>query len=135
MWSTRCGGSLGACPGWKYMLPCGTTLIGGAGIASGVDSGVFTRVFYCCGLPFVGVVTCVGKAMLKISVSLFRATICLLPNVVSRLVEVGLRRVCVRSLAACVSTPFYDILDNVMVDGGKYVVSETRSLAILGIDK
>ena len=73
--------------------------------------------------------------MLKISVSLFRATICLLPNVVSRLVEVGLRRVWVRSLAACVSTPFYDILDNVMVDGEKYVVSETHSLAILGIDK
>ena len=74
MWCGRWSICIGAHPGWKDMLPCGSTLGSGAGGASGVDSGLFTLVvgmggFFWCGIAFVGVGTCGEAAMLKISVS------------------------------------------------------------------
>ena len=42
MWGARWGSHLSACPGWKDMSPCGSTLGGGKGAASGVDYGVYT---------------------------------------------------------------------------------------------
>ena len=49
--------------------------------------------------------------------SCFRAAICLLPDFVSGLVGVGLRRAWVRSGATYVSKSFYDILGNVRFAG------------------
>ena len=48
--------------------------------------------FFWCGIAFFGVGTCGGAAMLKISASLFRATVWLLPNIVIWLVGFGFRR-------------------------------------------
>ena len=44
--------------------------------------------------------------MLKIPVNCSRAAVCLLPNVVSGILGVGLRGAWVRSVAACVGTYF-----------------------------
>ena len=49
------------------------------------------------------------------------------------IVGVGLRRVWVRSAAACVAASFDEIIGNVRVSGEKSVVLETLSLAILGM--
>ena len=76
------------------MSPCGSTIRGGKGEASGVASGG-------------GGVTCGGGAtLLNISASCLRASVSLSPNVVSGLVGVGLRRKWVSSAAACVATYF-----------------------------
>ena len=84
----------------------GTTIIGGAGAASVVVSGVFT---------LWGVVTCGGSALLKISESFLSATVCLSPSIVSGLVGVGLRRVWVRLTAACVASSLEDSIGKVSV--------------------
>ena len=42
MWGTRWGSILGAIPVWNVLSPCGYTLRGGSGAASGVVSQVFT---------------------------------------------------------------------------------------------
>ena len=74
-----------------------------------------------------------GAAMLNISSSCFRAAVCLSSNVVSVLVGVGLSSSWVRSEAACVVTSFDVILGNFIVAGRNYVMSETLSLALLGM--
>ena len=122
--STRWCESLVAPHDWNYILPCGSTLWGGAGDAFGVASGVFT---------LGGGVTCGGGTMLNISASGFRAAVCLYPNVVSGVVGVGLIRVWMRSAAACVSASFDEIIGNVRVDGGNSVVWETIPLDVLGM--
>ena len=71
--------------------------------------------------------------MLKISASCFRAAVYLLPIVVSGLVGVGLRRSWVRSEAACVAASSEDILGNGRDARKNSVVSDTHSLAILGM--
>ena len=60
MWGAHWGDRFGAGPGWNYTLPCKSTLRGGAGAVSGVDSRVFT---------IGGGVTCGETALLKISVN------------------------------------------------------------------
>ena len=80
---TRWGGSLGACPGWNAVSPCGSTLGGVSGAAYGVVSGVCTPG---------GGVTCGVKDLVNISVSFLRAAVCLSHNVVSGLVGIWLRR-------------------------------------------
>ena len=130
MWGARCGGSLGDCPVWKEMLPCGSTLGCGAGDTSRVSSGLFTLSggmgeFCCCGLSLIGGVTCGGADMLKISASCFRAAVCLLPNAVSGLVGAGLRRAWVSSTAACVAPYVDEIIGTVTVAGENSMVSET----------
>ena len=132
MWGARCGGSLGDCPVWKEMLPCGSTLGCGAGDTSRVSSGLFTLrggmgEFCCCGLSLIGGVTCGGADMLKISASCFRAAVCLLPNAVSGLVGAGLRRSWARLEFACVVTFSEDIVGNGRVSEENFVVSETCS--------
>ena len=74
----HCGVRLVDNPGFKDMLHCGSTLRGSAEDASGVAYGVFTLgdclgAFCCCGLSFVGGITCGGAAMLNISEICFRA--------------------------------------------------------------
>ena len=63
-------------------------------------------------------ITCGGAVMLNISVSCFRVSVCLSPNVVSRILGVGLRRTLVSSEAAFVDASFDEILGNVRVAGG-----------------
>ena len=46
---------------------------------------------------------------------------------------VGLRRAWFRSAATCVSVSLEDSLGKVSIAGGEYVVSETLSLAVLGM--
>ena len=65
------------------MSPCGSTLRGGAGSASGVVSGVCT---------LGGGVTIRGAALENISVIILSAAVCLSPNVVSGIVGVRLMR-------------------------------------------
>ena len=60
------------------------------------------RVFFSCGNAFGGGKYCGVAAMLKISASCFRATVYLLPIVVSGIVGVGLSNACVKSAASCV---------------------------------
>ena len=57
--------------------------------------------------------------MVNISVSCFKAAVCLYPNVVSGLVEVGLRRAWARLLAKCVVTSFDEVIGNTRVAGRK----------------
>ena len=71
--------------------------------------------------------------MLKIPARCFRDAVCLLPSVVRGLVGVGVIEACVRSADACVTTTSDDILENGRVNGKNYVVSETCSLAVVGI--
>ena len=71
--------------------------------------------------------------MLKISASCFRADVCLFLNVVSGIVGVGFRMAWVRSSAACVAESFDDILGNFRVARENSMVSETCSLAVLGM--
>ena len=55
--------------------------------------------------------------MVNISVSCFKAAVCLYPNVVSGLVEVGLRRAWERLSTKCVVTSFDEIIGNARVTG------------------
>ena len=112
---THWGGRLGARPVWDYMTPCGSTLGGGVGGASGVVSGV-------CILR--GGVPCGGGDLVKISVICLRADFCLSPNVVGGLVGVGFRRAWVRSVYACVASYFEDSLGKVGVSRVESVVSK-----------
>ena len=118
------------------MSPCGSTLRGGAGAASGVASWLFTLevgvgTFCCCGISFIGVGTCVGAAMLKISVNCFRGAVCLLTNAGIGIVGPGLSRAWVRSAAACVVVSFEEILGNGRVAGENSVMLETHYVGIL----
>ena len=119
----RWGGRLGALPGWNAMSPCGSTLRGDAGAASVLVSGVCT---------LGGRFTCGGAALVNISTSFLRATVCFSPNVVSWIVGVGLRRSCFSSASACDAAFFEDSLVKVSVARGKYAVSETLYFAVFG---
>ena len=71
IWGVPWGGRIGACPDWNNILACGFNLGGGAGAASGVDSGVSTlrsgvEGFCFCGISVVGGDSCGRAAMLKI---------------------------------------------------------------------
>ena len=68
-----------------------------------------------------------------ISESCLRAAVCLFPNAVILIVGVGLKRVWMRSVTACIAVSFEDILGKVSVSGLKYLVSETLYLAVLGM--
>ena len=46
---------------------------------------------------------------------------------------VGLRKMWLRSAAACVATSFEEIIGSVSVAGGNSAVSENLSLAVLGV--
>ena len=74
-----------------------------------------------------------GATLLNISASFLRAAVCLSSNAVSRIVGVGLRIVWVISAAACVATLFDEIIGNISVARENYVVSETISLDVLGM--
>ena len=125
MWVACRGAYLGARPGKNDMSPCGSTLGGFSGATSDVSYGVVT---------LRGGVTCGGGGgLLKISDSCLRATVCFPPNSVSGIVGVGLRGAWVRSETACVAASFDEILDNVSVAGGNYVVSDNLSLSVLGM--
>ena len=111
MLSVHWVGRLGARPGWKEISTCGFTFKFCAGADYGVASGVSTLgggvgYFCCCNISFVYVVTCGGAAILKISVSCFRSAAFLLPNVVSVIVVVVLRKVWARSAHTCVVAYF-----------------------------
>ena len=106
------------------MSPCGSTLGDGAGTAYGAVSRVFT---------LRGGVTCGGSDLLKMSASFWSYAACLSPDVMSGIVGVGLRRVWVRSAAACIAKSLEDILGKVSVSRKQSVVSETLSFAVLGI--
>ena len=108
MCGTRWGGRLGALPGWDFMSSCGFTLGCDEGAASGVVFGVCT---------LGGGVTSGRVALVNISASFLRAAVCLSPNIVSVIVGVGLRRVWVRSAAACVAAYFEDSIFKVSVFG------------------
>ena len=109
MSGTRWGGLLCVHPSWNVMSPCGSTLVGVAGAASAVVSGVCT---------LIGGVTCWGAALVEISANFLRADVCLSPNVVIGLVGVGLRRAWVSSAAACVAASSEDIIGKFSVSGG-----------------
>ena len=81
----------------------------------------------------VSVGTCGGAVMLKILEICFRAAVFFLRNFVSGLVVVGLSRVCMRSSAACVVASVEESLGNGRVYGKNTVVSQTFSLAVLGM--
>ena len=130
MWSAHWGGQIGAIPGCNYMLPCGSTLGGGAGAASGVASGVYTLVgsvegFLCCIIIFVVGVACGGLVVLKIAEICFRAAFFLPTRFVRGVVGVGLNRACISSSAACISAPSVDNLGNGRVAGNNSVVLDT----------
>ena len=57
--------------------------------------------------------------------------VCLYPNAVSGILGIGLRRVWVRSVDACVAASLEDTLGKVSVVGGKSMVSETVYFAEL----
>ena len=124
MWVACRGAYLGARPGKNDMSPCGSTLGGFSGATSDVSYGV---------VALRGGVTCGGSDLLKMSASFWSYAACLSPDVMSGIVGVGLRRVWVRSAAACVAKSLEDILGKVSVARKKSVVSETLSFAVLGI--
>ena len=82
---------------------------------------------------FVGGVAYGGAAMLKIPVSCFKAAVFLSPIVVSGIVGAGLREAFIRFAAACIDTSSGEILGNVRLSGKNSVLSETLSLAVLGM--
>ena len=73
--------------------------------------------------------------MVKISASCLRVAVFLSPNSVSGLVGVGLRRECIISTAACVATFSEEILGEVIVTRGEYVVSETLFFRLGGVGR
>ena len=72
--------------------------------------------------------------MLKISASCFKSAFFLSPSVLSGLVEVGLRRACIRSADECNTTYFDDILGKRRLIWKNSLVLETSYFSVLGKD-
>ena len=80
-----------------------------------------------------GGIDCAGTSMLNILAICFKSSVSLSTSVVSGIVGVGLRMVCVRSNTAFINKYSYYIIGKGRLAGKNYMVSETLDLAILGV--